>query len=158
MVLIDKAHAIRQTQTVPILCHSCGQQSSLEEPTEEICDALVTASYIAQFEQETALLQRTQMLFDRFPKSQHPDKLSKEYLTSKRPQPQPDPQFETALDKDAELKDFLKTHGFWLPARSKAVREALKQWKAELSYDVIRCASCNKGHYRIEPDFFDRLM
>ena len=158
MVLIEKGLAIRQVESIPILCGHCGQESTFGQPIEEVCDALVTASYIYQFQQELALLQRTQVLFNCFPNSRHQEKLAKEYVTSKRPRPQPDPRFEIALDKDTELKDFLRAHGFWLPARLKVVQESLVRWQEELDHKAIQCASCSEGCYHVEPDFFDRLV
>lgn len=158
MVLFEKELAIREVESIPIICDYCGKESTLEQPPRQICDALVNASYIYDFQQELTLLKRTQALFNRFPDSCHYKKLGKEYLDSERPKSQPDLEFEKALNEDTELKSFLGTHGFWLPARLKGVQASLSRWQEELDREAIRCALCNKGHSRVEPDFFDRLI
>ena len=157
MVVIEKEFAIRQVSSIPILCDHCGQENTLLDPTDQVCDALVSASYIHEFQQELALLKRTQALFDRFPDSRHHSKLAKEYL-AQRPKAQPDPEFEKDLSEDTDLKAFLRTTGFWLPARLNGVQESLIQWQKELDHHSIQCSSCHKGHYRVEPGFFERLM
>ena len=157
MVVIEKEFAIRQVSSVPILCDGCGQEDILINPSDQICDALVGASYIYEFQQELALLQRTQALFDRFPDSRHRIKLTREYL-DEHPRPEPDLEFEMALNKAADLKEFLRTNGFWLPARLNGVQESLIRWQKELDRDSIQCSSCHEGCYRIEPKFFERLM
>ena len=158
--------ALQTLENVPVICSHCGTERELLSPNDAIRDALVDASYVRDFQQELALLKRTQVLFERFPKSCHPIKINHEYIKGDKQTPhrakgnllEEDAGFLQALSEDAELNEFLKRSGFLLPARLNFVSEAYMNWQKQLDDSKIKCEACDNGHYVIEEELFKQLV
>jgi hypothetical protein len=155
--IVDKRGALRQTAVVPVFCDGCGMTSELPRATDRMRDALIHMGYYREFFHELELLERTELLFARFPESRHPLVAEHLHIRPSEVATSADEEFERALGVDAELHEFLGRCGFLLPARLQFVRESVASYSARLHEFRVHCQTCEAGTLCLEQEFFERL-
>jgi len=148
------------TNPLPLVCAFCGCQTEIWSPSDQQLGDLIDASYLISLQRELLRLQRTQVLFDRFPASRHPVKVDKFYAGNSRDQDtEEDADFEAALQSDPELMEFLRPasgeRSFYLPARLSWVTQRVAYLKNAVAQSSIRCGSCQEGFLRIKHSWFE---
>ncbi len=157
MPIEDKHSAIMHHKTVPLLCMTCGFETTIKRPDGRTAHALVEAGYLRELRHELDVLRRADYLFRRFPKSRHKLKASHEQTTPNDSPSDEDRAFAEALAKDQELYDHLKNAGFLLTGRLRFVTQAVAELADEVNARHLSCDNCETGILAPEPGFFSSL-
>lgn len=158
MSVVDKHGALRQHSVVPVVCAQCTYATELPRPAGQTCSALIETSYYRGFVSELYLLERTRLLFDRFPRSRHPVMAEHLHLDPNEVPTAVDAEFERALRRDAELLKFLTQGSFLLPRRLQFVRQSVSDYERRAQEFRVPCPACEEGALSLEQAFFESLM
>ena len=142
---------ILEFDEIPVECVHCGYSETRTDFADETKQAVIETTVHSELDTERKMLQRTRLLFDRYPKSRHPIILNK---TGRRKTviPSSDPAFESELIADPELHEFLTNGGFNLDARESFVASRIPELLPYTEREDLRCHQC--GAYLVIPRSF----
>lgn len=142
---------------VPVICSQCGYSETRHGLTQSVKEALIDTTSLRRLTIERELLERTASLFHLFPKTRHPLLVDKKCRNPKnRLKASPDPDVDTALDRDIELKMFLTDCGFDLDARIAWIDQRLSHLESYRFRADVKCSKCD-GFVYLPDDFYGEV-
>lgn len=161
---LREIQALQPCTFVPLVCNACGNQTDRKTPSFEDLKAFLLVQALRTTRHELVLLQRTQVLCNRFPDSRHPVRVA--ILNIKLPsgsKGEPDQEFEAAMREDPELADWLCPsqgyRGIYLPARLKATTEAVNSLEKQvMNQPIARCSSCGQAALEVPESFIEEQL
>ena len=175
-MIIDRLSAAKRLKTFPVYCPTCGYSATIDPPSEAGVCAIVERSEEINWNYEREMLLRLDALVRRFPDSLHRDKVrvtthkagpNGQYyqVLDSRPiesQPiirrhiAPDPEFDAALDRDPELRKWLK-HCSFLLYRRLSMFQAEADYSKRYGIEELRCPRCHDDFIAITREFFETI-
>lgn len=175
-MIADPLRAAKELKKFPVYCPTCGYTATIAPPSEAAICGIVERSHEIEWNYEREMLRRLDVLVRRFPDSLHREKVritthkagpNNQYyhVLDSRPvdaQPiitrriEPDPEFDTALNADPELRDWIKGSSFLLYRRLSMFEEEA-DYSDKYEIEELKCPECHRDYIAIDRDFFETL-
>jgi hypothetical protein len=111
MTIASPSSGVLHFNKIPVECSHCDYSNVRSEFSDETKQAIIQATIYFDMGKERKMLRRIRLLFDRHPNSRH-RKILAFTSNSKKLTATPDPEFESDLLDNPEIKEYLKSHYF----------------------------------------------